>query len=402
VSTNNVPAQVKPKKKPPTTEDGPSSGFKRTKRWVDFTFGYGDTVPPTAVGHVEPGGSSGAGAVGGLGKPGDWDETAPIARPDTPELEEGIPQEAVDNSLLGRVLDVLDNVTPDDMGGLVRGTSEQWLPDIPYVSDVYRGSVGKILGAGLSVTEGGLDVLNWGSEQMNHLGSALVSWLPGGIQTLDWDQSHDVSFGQSFVSSMGATAGRLERGEAEAGDWMMLPFSLISLGAAQIDPDNIAQDREFNVLNKEQLDRAFSGGAGMWSTGGLDAAWLVAADPTIIGGGALIIDTDFHPRLADGNWGTDPRSVSKPNVIGKKCLIASQTGIAGCVIIKDEVTLWGQVGTTSGITIGEKAVILGQTGVTKSVEGGKTYFGTPIEESREKLKQLANIKRIPEILTKLK
>jgi UDP-3-O-[3-hydroxymyristoyl] glucosamine N-acyltransferase len=44
---------------------------------------------------------------------------------------------------------------------------------------------------------------------------------------------------------------------------------------------------------------------------------------------------------------------------------------------------------------------MGQTGVTKSVEGGKSYFGTPIEESREK-KQLANIKKIPEILNKLK
>lgn len=94
--------------------------------------------------------------------------------------------------------------------------------------------------------------------------------------------------------------------------------------------------------------------------------------------------------------------VGHDTVIGKKCLIASQTGIAGCVIIEDEVTLWGQVGTTSGITIGAKAVIMGQTGVTKSVEGGKSYFGTPIEESREKLKQLANIKRIPEIIQKLK
>ena len=90
--------------------------------------------------------------------------------------------------------------------------------------------------------------------------------------------------------------------------------------------------------------------------------------------------------------------VGHDTVIGKKCLIAAQTGIAGCVIIEDEVTLWGQVGTTSGITIGAKAVVLGQTGVTKSIEGGKSYFGTPIEESREKLKQLANIKRIPEIL----
>ena len=94
--------------------------------------------------------------------------------------------------------------------------------------------------------------------------------------------------------------------------------------------------------------------------------------------------------------------VGHDTVIGKNCLIASQTGIAGCVIIEDDVTIWGQVGTTSGITIGAKAVILGQTGVTKSVEGGKSYFGTPIEESREKLKQLANIKKIPEILNKLK
>ncbi len=85
--------------------------------------------------------------------------------------------------------------------------------------------------------------------------------------------------------------------------------------------------------------------------------------------------------------------VGHDTVIGKKCLIASQTGIAGCVIIEDEVTIWGQVGTNSGITIGKGAVILGQTGVTKSVAGGKSYFGTPIAESREKLKELAEIKR---------
>ena len=94
--------------------------------------------------------------------------------------------------------------------------------------------------------------------------------------------------------------------------------------------------------------------------------------------------------------------VGHDTIIGKKCLIASQTGIAGCVIIEDGVTIWGQVGTASGVTIGANAVIMGQTGVTKSVEGGKSYFGTPIEESREKLKQLANIKKIPEILNKLK
>jgi UDP-3-O-[3-hydroxymyristoyl] glucosamine N-acyltransferase len=94
--------------------------------------------------------------------------------------------------------------------------------------------------------------------------------------------------------------------------------------------------------------------------------------------------------------------VGHDTVIGKKCLIAAQTGIAGCVIIEDEVTLWGQVGTTSGITIGSKAIVLGQTGVSKSIEGGKTYSGTPIDEAREKMKQFAYLKKIPEILNKIK
>ena len=85
--------------------------------------------------------------------------------------------------------------------------------------------------------------------------------------------------------------------------------------------------------------------------------------------------------------------IGHDTIIGKKCLIASQTGIAGCVIIEDKVTIWGQVGTNSGITIGKGAIILGQTGVTKSVAGGKSYFGTPVSESREKLKEMAEIKR---------
>jgi UDP-3-O-[3-hydroxymyristoyl] glucosamine N-acyltransferase len=106
--------------------------------------------------------------------------------------------------------------------------------------------------------------------------------------------------------------------------------------------------------------------------------------------------------IGEGSKLDNQIQVGHDTKIGKKCLIASQTGIAGCVVIEDEVTIWGQVGTTSGITIGEKAVILGQTGVTKSIEGHKSYFGTPIEESRVKLKEMALIKQIPNILEELK
>jgi UDP-3-O-[3-hydroxymyristoyl] glucosamine N-acyltransferase len=94
--------------------------------------------------------------------------------------------------------------------------------------------------------------------------------------------------------------------------------------------------------------------------------------------------------------------VGHDTVIGEKCLIAAQVGIAGCVVIEDEVTLWGQVGVISAITIGEKAVVLAQSGISKSLAGGMTYFGSPAEDAREKIKQLAYVKRIPDILQKLK
>jgi len=94
--------------------------------------------------------------------------------------------------------------------------------------------------------------------------------------------------------------------------------------------------------------------------------------------------------------------VGHDTVIGSKVLIASQTGIAGCVIIEDEVTIWGQVGLTSGITIGAKAVISAQSGVSKSLEGGKSYFGTPAGAFREKYKEIANLRMVPELVEKLR
>ncbi len=153
----------------------------------------------------------------------------------------------------------------------------------------------------------------------------------------------------------------------------------------------LGADAFYYKKRPEGFDQLLSGGRVVIEDNvGIGAACTIdkgVTGDTTIGAGTKI-DNQVH--------------VGHDTVIGKKCLIAAQTGIAGCVIIEDEVTLWGQVGTTSGITIGAKAVVLGQTGVSKSIEGGKTYSGTPIDEAREKMKQFANLKKIPEILNKLK
>jgi len=94
--------------------------------------------------------------------------------------------------------------------------------------------------------------------------------------------------------------------------------------------------------------------------------------------------------------------IGHDTVIGKNCLFASQVGIAGVVIVEDDVILWGQVGVQKDLTIGKGAVVLGQSGLAKSIAGNKIWFGSPVREAREKMKELALIKQLPEIIEKLK
>lgn len=89
-------------------------------------------------------------------------------------------------------------------------------------------------------------------------------------------------------------------------------------------------------------------------------------------------------------------------IVGKNCLIAAQVGIAGGTVLGDGVILWGQVGVNKTITIGDNAVVMGQAGITSSIEGNKTYWGTPIQEFYSKRKELVLIKRLPEIWEKVK
>ena len=94
--------------------------------------------------------------------------------------------------------------------------------------------------------------------------------------------------------------------------------------------------------------------------------------------------------------------IGHDTVIGKKCLIASQTGIAGCVVIEDNVTIWGQVGIRSDITITEGTVLMAQSGVSKTTIPGMSYWGSPAMEAKAKLKELAFIKQIPKLIDQLK
>lgn len=107
---------------------------------------------------------------------------------------------------------------------------------------------------------------------------------------------------------------------------------------------------------------------------------------TIIGAGTKL---DNHIHIGHGA------------VIGRNCLFAAQVGIGGKAIIEDEVILWGQVGVSKDLTIGKGAVVMAQSGVPASIEGGKAYFGSPVGDAKPKMRELAWIRRIPELWEKV-
>ncbi|MFM8587106.1 MAG: UDP-3-O-(3-hydroxymyristoyl)glucosamine N-acyltransferase [Bacteroidota bacterium] len=84
-------------------------------------------------------------------------------------------------------------------------------------------------------------------------------------------------------------------------------------------------------------------------------------------------------------------------VIGKNCLIAAGSAIAGASTLEDDVILWGMVGIAKTTRIGRGTVIKPMSGVFQDVEPGKTIWGIPAIDSAVKMKEQIWMRRMPEI-----
>ena len=94
--------------------------------------------------------------------------------------------------------------------------------------------------------------------------------------------------------------------------------------------------------------------------------------------------------------------VGHDTYIGKRCLIGAHCAIAGVTIIEDDVNIWANVSINKDIVIKSGATILAISAVDKTIEGnGKVYFGAPVMEARQKWKEMAYIRKLPEIVEKL-
>ncbi len=80
--------------------------------------------------------------------------------------------------------------------------------------------------------------------------------------------------------------------------------------------------------------------------------------------------------------------------LGKFCIMAGHSGLAGSVTLGNGVIIGGSASIKDHTTIGDRATVGAGSGVTCDVPSGKVVLGYPAVEARDALKQWAILKRL--------
>lgn len=88
--------------------------------------------------------------------------------------------------------------------------------------------------------------------------------------------------------------------------------------------------------------------------------------------------------------------------IGANNLIVAQTGISGSTVVGDNVTFGGQSGTVGHIHIGGNSVYAARSGVIHDMPEGVFCAGFPSQSHQEWLRTQAALKKLPELLKRIK
>jgi UDP-3-O-[3-hydroxymyristoyl] glucosamine N-acyltransferase len=80
--------------------------------------------------------------------------------------------------------------------------------------------------------------------------------------------------------------------------------------------------------------------------------------------------------------------------LGKYCIMAGNSGLAGSVTLGNGVMIGGSASIKDHLTIGDGAIVGAGSGVAADVEAGKVVLGYPAIDARDALKQWAILKRL--------
>jgi UDP-3-O-[3-hydroxymyristoyl] glucosamine N-acyltransferase len=98
--------------------------------------------------------------------------------------------------------------------------------------------------------------------------------------------------------------------------------------------------------------------------------------------------------LGDGCKIDNLVQIGHNSILGKFCIMAGNSGLAGSVTLGNGVIIGGSASIKDHVTIGDGAIVGAGSGVTGDIPAGKTMLGYPAVEARDALKQWAILKRL--------
>ena len=122
---------------------------------------------------------------------------------------------------------------------------------------------------------------------------------------------------------------------------------------------------------------------------------VIIGDDVWIGSNTTIDRGSIGDTIIGDNTKIDNLIQIAHNVrIGKSCLIASGTAIAGTSIIGDNVSIGGQVGIVGHLKIGDNCIIGAKSLVTKSFSGNIFISGNPAMLHKKRIKQDVALRKL--------
>jgi UDP-3-O-[3-hydroxymyristoyl] glucosamine N-acyltransferase len=154
------------------------------------------------------------------------------------------------------------------------------------------------------------------------------------------------------------------------------------------------------VLGSDGFGFEFSGGKHVK----IPQTGIVQVDNDVEIGANVTIDRARFGRtwIGEGTKIDNLVQIAHNVVVGKHCILVSQTGISGSSRLGNYVTLAGQVGIVGHIEIGDEAVVGAQSGVSKSVPAKTMVWGSPAQPIRESKEQVALVRRLPKLIERVR
>lgn len=114
-----------------------------------------------------------------------------------------------------------------------------------------------------------------------------------------------------------------------------------------------------------------------------------------IGANSCVDKAKFNSTLiGDGCKIDNLVQIGHNSVLGKSCIMAGSSGLAGSVTLGDGVMIGGSASIKDHVNIGSGATVGAGSGVIADVPAGGSVLGYPATESREMLKQWVALKRL--------